>query len=89
MPDPTHTTHDTRQLLLDLIEQQGLNRQAVADLTRSSEHAVRSWLREPGTGGARRIPPGLIELAYLRLGLASPFDGRRLNSRPPLRKARS
>ena len=70
---PTPTDHN-RALLRRLMKAHSLSPDDVAALTRSSRHAVTSWLRPKSQKAHRTIPDGLLELLCLKLGEPSPFD---------------
>ncbi len=61
------------QVLRALVEKHGLDRDRVADLTRSTPHTAKAWMRSEDNAAHRRIPDGLLELLCLKLGEESPF----------------
>lgn len=65
MPAPMNPTRK-RRLLRETMRVHDLTLAEVASLTRSSEFAVRAWLKNPDNRSARVIPDGLLELLLIK-----------------------
>jgi hypothetical protein len=57
----------TNEKLKSLMGTRKLSRQAIADATRSTIHAVDGWLRETDSPSYRVMPIGKLELLTMKL----------------------
>ena len=57
----------TNEKLKQLMINRKLSRQAIADATRSTIHAVDAWLREVESPSYRTMPVGKLELLTMKL----------------------
>lgn len=58
----------TPQQVRDLREQHGVSQLLLAEMLHVSPRAVQFWEAAPGSKLSREMPPGLFELALIKLG---------------------
>ena len=58
----------TPKQVRDLREQHGVSQLLLAELVHVSPRAVQFWEADPGSKLSRAMPPGLFELALIKLG---------------------